>query len=208
MKTSDIQMIAFDLFGVIIEEGHLISNGLVLQLPDPVDRAKVKQLYEAYNLQQIQESAFWQGLAIHDYTDIRRSFLDSFRLDTQVDQVIPQVKNAYRLSILSNLPADWADELIKRFRLNSDFTPCIFSGHVAQKKPGAAIYQRLLEQSGLPATSIAFIDDRLENLLTAHQLGFTTIYFQREIEQHGYQPDYAITQLSDLLAIFTAGLKS
>jgi len=43
-----IKMIAFDLFGVIFSEGHLISNVLMRLLPARCQKSQVKTLYEEF----------------------------------------------------------------------------------------------------------------------------------------------------------------
>jgi len=49
--------------------------------------------------------------------------------------------------------------------------------------------------------SAIFIDDRLENLAVAHQLGMKTVHYQRESDIFDYQADYHIQKLSALLDI-------
>jgi len=197
-----INMISFDLFGVIVTEGHLISNVLMDLLPAGCERKKVKSFYEKYNLGVINEAQFWQALGITDYQQLRSTFLDSFRLDADLIMVVGQLKNNFQLSILSNLPPDWADELTTRFKFESLFNPVIFSGHEKCKKPQAEIYHQLISQSDCRNEQIAFIDDRLENLQAAHEQGIVTIYYQREKEAHDFKPDYHITKLSEVLKLF------
>lgn len=201
----DITMIAFDMFGVIITEGHIISNNLIHRLPAGTDKALVKQLYNQYNLGHIKEADFWQPLGVifdpstaaycknsEPSTSIRHQFLDSFILETGFYQTLEQLKPHYKLSILSNFPPDWADYLVSKFELDRHFEWRVFSGHVGYKKPDRLIYQTLSESSGVAYEKIAFIDDNLENLDTAHKLGMTTVHFWRENDAYPYQSDYKI----------------
>jgi putative hydrolase of the HAD superfamily len=196
-----VKLIAFDLFGVIIEEGHLIRNVLKPLLPPGLDRSRVKPLYNDYNLALISEQEFWNGIGIEDYTDISQCFLNAFRTDPDYPAVIQQLGTNYRLSILSNLPPDWADALTARFHLEQTFSPIIFSGHLRQKKPERGIYQALVEQTKLTPDQILFIDDRLENLATAAAMGMHTVYYQREQETHSFVPDYRINHLAQLITL-------
>lgn len=192
-------MIAFDLFGVILEEGHLISNGLLQQLPASIDKNHVKSLYQQLNLSLITEDTFWASLGVPDSGPIRQAFLNSFTLDPGYHNVIDSIKSQYQLSILSNLPADWARELSRKFNFAEIFKPCVFSGHTRCKKPEPEIYLELIKQSKLSADQIIFIDDRLENLQTANALGFGTIYYQRENDTTAFTADYKIRALAELL---------
>lgn len=198
-------MIAFDLFGVILSEGHLISNVLIQLLPAHIEKSQVKFFYEKLNLGQIQEDEFWALLGLTGSNHIRRHFLTSFELDPEYKKVVESLSRGYRLSILSNLPAAWADELMGRFKFGQHFFPCLFSGHARCKKPNAEIYHKLITLSRLPAEQIAFIDDRLENLQSAHELGFSTVHYHRQDDTlHPYKADYTIRQLGELPALFRA----
>ncbi|MCU7940092.1 MAG: HAD-IA family hydrolase [gamma proteobacterium symbiont of Bathyaustriella thionipta] len=201
-KLSSIKMVSFDLFGVILSEGHLISNVLMPLLPIASDKKRVKLLYEDYNIGLINEMDFWNGIGIRYYQELRSVFINSFQLEKDFESVVKGLKKKYQLSILSNLPSNWADELEKKFQFEKNFNPRVFSGISQCKKPQAKIYQRLLKQSQLKAENIAFIDDRLENLQTAYELGMTTIYFQKDRENHQYVADYQIKQFVELRLLF------
>jgi putative hydrolase of the HAD superfamily len=199
--TPRTKRIIFDLFGVLITEGHLVSNGLIHLLPADTDKKQLKQLYHAYDAGLIDETGFWQGLGLDNYSALRQQFLDLFELDTEFEQTITALKQHYELAILSNFPPDWADTLSRKFNFPSYFSPIIFSGHVACKKPEPAIYQHLANISNTPLDAMVFIDDKLENLQTAHELGMTTVFFQRENDPHPYQPDFTIKSLHELVTI-------
>lgn len=199
-----IKMIAFDLFGVILTEGHIISNGLMPLLPRRIEKQQVSSLYQQFNLGRIDEYEFWSSLGMDQHIPIRQAFLQGFTLDPWYEMVLAALEHKYRIAIVSNLPPDWADEMISRFEFDRHFSPCLFSGHQRCKKPDQEIYRKLISRSRLQAEQIAFVDDRLENLQTAHELGMTTLYYQKEDEAHGYKPDFYIQQLDELSALFTA----
>lgn len=204
MGLNNIKMISFDLFGVIITEGHLISNVLLPLLPSSSQKPRVKSLYNQYNLNEITETDFWNGIGVQDNQLLRSVFLSRFQLDPDFRITIDQLLKNYNLSILSNLPPDWAKALSKKFEFEEIFNPCLFSGLTGCKKPQPEIYNLLIAKSGIPAHQIAFIDDRLENLQTAHELGMTTIYYQREHELHTFRPGFRINKLGELLAIMNS----
>ncbi len=216
-NTNPIEMIAFDMFGVIITEGHLIAKTLMGLLPKHLKKPHVKALYNRFNVGEMSEAEFWQPLAIEfdvdtaHFTDgsfpqksLRHQFLHSFKLDNHLDCVIDALKNQYQLGILSNFPPDWANYLEAKFDLPKHFEPRIFSGNVGCKKPDARIYKILSLKSNVPLNKIAFVDDNLDNLNTAHQLGMTTVYFPNEGELKGFDEaiDYQINSLSELVNIF------
>ena len=52
-----IKLIAFDLFGVLISDGHLVSHGLMPLLPPAISRQDVKPHYDAYTGGRIPEGS-------------------------------------------------------------------------------------------------------------------------------------------------------
>jgi FMN phosphatase YigB (HAD superfamily) len=196
-----IQLIAFDLFGVVISDGHLVTHGLLPLLPPSLTKADVTPHYDAYTGGQISETAFWQALGLTLDSPIRQQFLNTFELDEDLAEVTYALSKHYRLGILSNLGAEWGDMLEARFAFSERFEPRIISGAVKCQKPEPAIYEALIQASGVGGEHIAFIDDRRENLAVAHEFGMTTIHYQREPDQHPFEPDYTIQRLSEVLAL-------
>ncbi|MDQ6984468.1 MAG: HAD hydrolase-like protein, partial [Ghiorsea sp.] len=144
-----IKMVAFDVFGVVISEGHMISNALMPLLPKHASKVLVKSFYNPYTRGEISEQSFWQGIGVSEYADIRHTFLNSFVLDEDLPQVVSQLSDKYALSILSNLGSAWADELMLKFDFENTFKPIIFSGKVGFEKPNPDNYKLLIAKSGL-----------------------------------------------------------
>ncbi|UJS24158.1 HAD family hydrolase [Thiothrix winogradskyi] len=196
-----LKLIAFDLFGVVISDGHLVTHGLLPLLPPTVTKAAVKPYYDAYTGGQISEVAFWEGIGLTLESPIRQQFLNFFELDADLAAVTYVLSQRYRLGILSNLGAEWGDMLEARFAFSERFEPRIISGAVKCQKPEPAIYEVLIKASGVGGEHIAFIDDRRENLAVAKRFGMTTIHYRREADAHPFEPDYTIESLADVLAI-------
>lgn len=201
LRMQNLKLIAFDLFGVVISDGHLVSHGLLPLLAPPLTKADLKPHYDAYTGGQISEAAFWQALGLTVDSPIRQQFLNVFELDADLAEVTYVLSKRYRLGILSNLGAEWGEMLEARFAFSERFEPRIISGAVKCQKPEPAIYEVLIKASGVAGEHIAFIDDRLENLAVAKQFGMTTIHYRREPDAHPYEPDYTIESLADVLRI-------
>ncbi|MDQ6978463.1 MAG: HAD-IA family hydrolase [Ghiorsea sp.] len=193
-----IKMVAFDLFGVVITEGHMVSNALMPLLPQGTSLTMVKSFYNPYTRGEISEETFWQGIGQPEYKQLRQDFLHTFFLNAELPKVLQVLSGKYRLAILSNLGKDWADTLITKFQFEQTFSPIIISGKEGCQKPNPAIYERLLVQSQLDADEIMFIDDRLENLAAAHVLGMKTVHYKHEPDDFDFQADYQIQKMSEL----------
>jgi FMN phosphatase YigB (HAD superfamily) len=198
---NQLKLIAFDLFGVIITDGHLVTHGLMPLLPPGTSKADVKPFYDAYTGGQISEAAFWLGINLTVESAIRNRFLNEFELDEDLAKVTYALSKRYRLGILSNLGAEWGEILEERFAFRERFAPRIISGEVQCQKPEPQIFEVLIKASGVQGAEIAFIDDRRENLEVAKQFGMATIHYQREPDGHPYAPDYTIHRLNELLPI-------
>lgn len=199
LAMKDLKLIAFDLFGVVITDGHLVTNGLMPLLPPGTTKADVKPFYDAYTGGQISEAAFWLGLNLTVDSAIRNQFLNCFELDAELAEVTYALAKRYRLGILSNLGAEWGEMLEERFAFSERFEPRIISGAVQCQKPEPEIFEILIKASGVGGEHIAFIDDRRENLQVAKRFGMTTIHYQREPDNHPYEPDYTIQRLGEVL---------
>ncbi len=200
------KMIAFDLFGVVFTEGHMVSGTLMpllreQGLSEGLDKKQVKGFYNQYTNGQIEEAAFWRGIGVDDYSRLRDEFLHSFVLDDGLLTVLESLSDRFAFSILSNLASDWADTLIAKFDFKSTFDPIVISGKVGVGKPDKRIYQVLIERSDVDANEMVFIDDRLENLVTANTFGMKTIHFQREADGFDFEPDYVISDMKELIAL-------
>lgn len=202
-----LKLIAFDLFGVVFTEGHIVSGALMSLLPELRDnpgKTSVKHYYHLYTQGDISEADFWQGIGQADNTKLRNDFLNAFELDDALENVIKTLSKHYSLAVLSNLATDWADYLIDKYQLAHCFKPIIISGENRCIKPDKPIYEILIERSGIAPEQTLFIDDRLENLATAHQLGMRTVHYAREKDNFDYTADYCIHELSELLKLLAA----
>jgi 2-haloacid dehalogenase len=66
---------------------------------------------------------------------------------------------------------------LQRFEFLGWFDGTVVSGLEGIAKPDPEIFLRLLDRFGLTGSRTLMIDDRLENLVVAEQLGMPTIHF-------------------------------
>jgi 2-haloacid dehalogenase len=82
-----------------------------------------------------------------------------------------------RLFALSNWSAETYPLVRGRFPELDLFEKIILSGQHGCAKPDERIYRVALEEIGLPAESLLFIDDNKRNILAAERLGFRSLVF-------------------------------
>ena len=95
-----------------------------------------------------------------------------------VDLIQELKAQGHRLYFLSNMPAGYADHLVRENSFFSQFEEGIFSAHVQQIKPDAAIYALAVDRFGLQGQGVWFIDDVQRNLDAAQPHGWQGVRFE------------------------------
>lgn len=85
--------------------------------------------------------------------------------------------NKVKLYALTNWSSETFPIARKRFDFLNDFRGIVVSGDEKTRKPYPKIYNILLDRYGLKAESCLFIDDSIDNVLAARNLGITAIHF-------------------------------
>jgi putative hydrolase of the HAD superfamily len=128
-----------------------------------------------------------------------------FRLQPYPDvvEVLTQLRQRYRLSILSDGQSAYAVPELQAAGLLEFFNPVIVSGDLGYRKPDVRIFKRALSAMKLKPSEVLFIgNDMYRDIFGAKQLGLKTIFFksnQGEQEKDGVAPDYIIYHFSELL---------
>ena len=93
-------------------------------------------------------------------------------------QVLEKYKGHFSLYVLSNVPEDYYQYVIENLSIFKYMDGGIYSYQEKIIKPDTRIYRRLLEKYNLQADECLFIDDKLENIEKANELGFYTIHLK------------------------------
>ncbi len=87
-------------------------------------------------------------------------------------------QQGYPIYVLSNFPGDQFDKYEKSNPFLQMFDDKIISGHVGLAKPDTKIYQLAIDKFNLVPEKSLFIDDKIENVHGAKQLGIHTIHLE------------------------------
>lgn len=118
-------------------------------------------------------------------------FFAGDQLDTELVDHIRELKTKYTTAVLSNYSEILREKITTSWEIGDAFDHLIISAEVGCKKPGPEIYQIALETLGCQPGEAVFIDDFIENIQAARQLGIHGILFQT--------PEQTLAELNTLL---------
>lgn len=197
------KIVIFDLMGNVFKEGHIVKNLLfpiALKSGIKVEYEKLKELYVDYSLGKITQAEFRKIVP----QDVEKSFLNSIKLDEETLSVVEWLKRKKCvLGILSNIPKEWGDYLVRKFELNKYFMTIVFSGEYGTRKPDEELYLIFMEKAKAKPQNCYLIDDKLINLREARFLLMKTIWRKTEEQEIQFIPDCIIENASDLRKVFT-----
>lgn len=97
--------------------------------------------------------------------------------------VLPQLKQKYKLYLLSNTNEIHLQEFQRRYEawkpgelFDDLFDAAYYSHRIGHRKPNASAFEYVLEKHNLIAAETIFIDDSINNIEAAQELGLQTIH--------------------------------
>jgi 2-haloacid dehalogenase len=91
-------------------------------------------------------------------------------------KVLRKLKDRYKLYGLTNWSAETFPIVFKRFSFFKLFDGIVISGEEKLIKPDRKIFELILERYHLKAKCSLFIDDNMNNIQAAKEIGFATIH--------------------------------
>jgi HAD superfamily hydrolase (TIGR01509 family) len=178
--------IIFDAMGVIFEVGDDTADLLIpyIQRKNPlIETQTANTLYLLASLGKISSQEFWHSVGLDDqYPAVENDYLDNYlTIDPEFVEVARILSKDYSLALLSNDVGEWSKHLRARFDLDGLLKVAVVSGAVGFRKPDPQIYRLLLDRLKAPAKDCLFVDDRLQNLEAAAQVGVQVLLFERGV---------------------------
>jgi epoxide hydrolase-like predicted phosphatase len=125
-----------------------------------------------------------------EYPDLRKRFFAGDILDTKLIEFIRTLKSRYKTGIISNA---WSELVVslEEWGIHDTFDVVVGSGDEGVMKPDPLIYQIALERLAVEPEEAIFVDDFIENIRGAKELGINAVHFRN--------PDQTIQEVSILL---------
>jgi 2-haloacid dehalogenase len=184
--------LVFDFGGVLVDwNAHYLYRKLLNGDDVAIDRFLTEIGFSEWNLCQDNGRSFAAGVAVlsaqfPQYADLIRAYDKRWQESlsgpiTGTVEILRSLKEArYPLYGLSN----WALEKFNLVRYQPEyaffswFDDILISSTVNLVKPDPQIFTLFLDRIGWAAADCVYVDDSAANIITANQLGFTTIHFQ------------------------------
>jgi len=96
--------------------------------------------------------------------------------------LLQKLKERYKLYGLTNWSAETFPIVFKRYSFFKLFDGIVISGEEKLIKPDKKIFELILERYHLEAKNSLFIDDNINNIQTAKEIGFVTIHVQEKTD--------------------------
>jgi len=187
-----IKAIIFDLGGVIVELDFSNFYNRIITL-SPLNKPQTPIMLEffrqsdIYHQGNMSDDEFYQlacellqvcALNQQEFFDAFNSIISGF--NHEVIEILKKLKNssAYKLIALSNVNSSHWDYLLnQKWGFLEYFNELILSHEVHMTKPEKGIFKLAIEKAGCKPEEILFIDDGVNNVVSAKQLGIKGIHF-------------------------------
>jgi glucose-1-phosphatase len=118
------------------------------------------------------------GLSQSEFSIVPTDFWGGDVVDTDLVNYIRSLRPEFKTALLSNAWDDLRQALKNNLKILDAFDETVISAEVGVAKPDPRIFQITLERLGAAAQETIFVDDFVENVVAAQQLGFHVIHFR------------------------------
>ena len=185
MERSKILLI--DMYGVIIKESKGYFVPYTLQRFDASEQGRILKmikdelLFTKAQRGELTSEEFLSYLGYDSPKETMEDYLKNYlTLDEGFREFAEKYSKLYDFCLLSNDVLEWSGFLTDYHRINQYFKEKIVSGEVHMRKPDKEMFTYTLKRLGCHAKQCIFVDNSVNNLLVAEELGMQTILFNRD----------------------------
>ena len=203
---SDMKTILFDMYGVILKEskGNFIPYTYSHFAAGEYERLtklfREDQLFTKASNGDITSDRFLEELGFSDPQFHMADYLDNWlTLDEGFVPFAERFAERFELVLLSNDVSEWSAHITAHHNLDRFFAQKIVSGDVRCRKPDRKIFEIALERMRKEPEECLFVDNSVNNLMAAKELGINPVLFNRDNEDYGGTMVYSFGELAALL---------
>jgi 2-haloacid dehalogenase len=183
-----IENIIFDFGGVLVDWNPRYLYKDLFQDDNEMEYFLKNICSEEWNSEQDRGRSLSEGTVLlqnkfPEYYSMIQIFYDKW--ETMLKSDIPgtvlllyKLKAKYKVYGLTNWSAETIPVIYKRFSFFKEFDGIVVSGQEKMIKPDKQIYYLLLDRYNLKAENTIFIDDNINNVRIAEQIGLHGIHYE------------------------------
>jgi epoxide hydrolase-like predicted phosphatase len=197
-----IRAVIFDLGGVLVRtEDHRPRTDLARRLGMTYDELS-RLVFESNSARlatigKITTREHWEsvrlglGLPMDVFPSVRSAFWAGDELDVGLVGYIRSLRPHFKTGLLSNAWDNLRQVITGTWKIADAFDDMLISAEVGMAKPDRRIFELAAKRFGMAAGEIVFVDDFVQNVEAAHQVGWHGIQFRN--------PSQVREELNDLL---------
>ena len=198
------KVVALDGLGVLYGRGDGASRALIPFARERASRVtddEIEAKARLLELGRITTGTFWSSIGVDgDPAQIDADYLAQLQLTPGVVKYLRSLRDkGIQVACIANESTEWAARLRVGHSLDGLIDPWVISGAVGVRKPDRSIFEVLRRTTGQPPSSILIVDDELDVLDGARDLGFATAWFSADATRE-LARDHAIIRNFDVLA--------
>ncbi|MBD5135366.1 MAG: HAD-IA family hydrolase [Lachnospiraceae bacterium] len=185
------RILLLDMYGVIIKE----SKGYFIPYTfEHFDTKEHDRLTKAFREEclftkagngELSSDEFLSMLGYPNPTETMQDYLTNFlTLDQDFLWFAERNYKQYDFVLLSNDVKEWSKYLFELYGLQKYFKECIVSGKIHMRKPENRIFAYSIKYMHCNPQECIFVDNNVQNLNAAQNVGIDTILFNRDNETY------------------------
>lgn len=183
-----IENIIFDFGGVLVDWNPRYLYKDHFQNDKEMEHFLKNICTDEWNLEQDRGRTLMEGTVLlqnkfPEFHSMIQLFYDKW--DTMLKSDIPEtvsllykLKTKYKIYGLTNWSAETISIAYDRFPFFKEFDGIVVSGQEKMIKPNKQIYHLLLDRYNLKAENTIFIDDNINNIRAAEEIGLQGVHFE------------------------------
>ncbi len=129
--------------------------------------------------------------------------VNSLTMDEQVPSVLQQLRQKYKLALVSNFAhPPMIIQLLNKFDLTSFFDAIVVSGDIGWRKPSPRIFESALKALEVAPSEAVFVGDApYHDIQGAKKIGMKTVFLRKSCVEEGVNrenPDKIILKIEEL----------
>ncbi len=154
--------------------------------PKDLRRMLVSPTWAKFECGRVSEEECYQGIAsqlgveVHDLASSLAASRETLRFNLELFSFIDDVKKRYGLAVyaMSNISAPDFAYIRSKDAPWGVFDEIYTSCQMQERKPDMSFYQKVLSHGSIDPTRTIFVDDKLDNVISARALGMKGVVFQ------------------------------